>query len=114
MDVITQTCSAIRERTQLEAVVLSGGVFLNAVLARESAQSLLNAGFRVYQHHLVPPGDGGLSLGQLAIAAATLLTVEEDNSSAVNQSGVATESIRSLSACQIYQEEQMHVPRHSG
>ncbi len=73
VEIIHQTCCAIRDRTQLEAVVLSGGVFMNALLAREVAHSLLKAGFCVYQHRLVPPNDGGLSLGQLAVAAATVV-----------------------------------------
>ncbi len=51
-------------------VVLSGGVFLNALLGRETIERLERDGFRVYRHRRVPPSDGGLSLGQLAIAAA--------------------------------------------
>ena len=63
-------CTPSGKETGIDAVVLSGGVFMNALLAREAAHSLLQAGFRVYRHHLVPPNDGGLSLGQLAVAAA--------------------------------------------
>jgi hydrogenase maturation protein HypF len=70
VEVIAMACQRIRESTQLDAVVLSGGVFMNALLARESAARLTHDGFRVYRHRLVPPNDGGLSLGQLAIAAA--------------------------------------------
>ena len=51
-------------------MVLSGGVFLNALLTTEAAARLGGEGFRVYRHRLVPPSDGGLSLGQLAVAAA--------------------------------------------
>jgi hydrogenase maturation protein HypF len=58
---------------QLHAVVLSGGVFMNALLSSEANTRLQNDGFRVYRHRLVPPNDGGLSLGQLAIAAAQAL-----------------------------------------
>jgi hydrogenase maturation protein HypF len=72
VDVIAQVCDRLRETTGLDAVVLSGGVFLNALLTSEVSSRLQKDGFRVYRHRLVPPGDGGLSLGQLAIAAALL------------------------------------------
>ena len=52
-------------------VVLSGGCFQNARLA-ESVYDELTPEFHVYLHSRVPPGDGGLALGQAVIAAATL------------------------------------------
>jgi hydrogenase maturation protein HypF len=51
-------------------VVLSGGVFVNAILAHEATEQLRRAGFAVYRHQSMPPNDGGLSLGQLAIVSA--------------------------------------------
>ena len=50
--------------------MLSGGVFMNALLTEESVAGSTRDGFRVYRHRRVPPNDGGLSLGQLAVAAA--------------------------------------------
>jgi len=70
VDLIAVVCGRIRQATGLSAVVLSGGVFLNALLTREVSARLGGDGFRVYRHRLVPPNDGGLSLGQLAVAAA--------------------------------------------
>lgn len=49
-------------------VVLSGGCFQNRLLAERTIQALRSAGRRVHCHGLVPPGDGGLAVGQLAIA----------------------------------------------
>jgi hydrogenase maturation protein HypF len=72
VDLIAQVCERLREATGLGAVVLSGGVFLNALLTAEVSSRLRADSFRVYRHRLVPPNDGGLSLGQLAIAAARL------------------------------------------
>jgi hydrogenase maturation protein HypF len=69
VDMIGMVCACIRADTQLDAVVFSGGVFMNALLLHESSAHLTNAGFRVYRHRLTPPNDGGLSLGQLAVAA---------------------------------------------
>jgi hydrogenase maturation protein HypF len=74
VDLIAQVCQRLRETTGLDVVVLSGGVFLNALLTSEVSSRLRHDGFRQYRHRLVPPNDGGLSLGQLAIAAAKLRT----------------------------------------
>ncbi len=51
-----------------ERVVLTGGCFQNALLLERSIALLTEAGFEPYWHHQVPPNDGGISLGQLAIA----------------------------------------------
>lgn len=77
VEIIIAVCQRIRSATGLDAVGLSGGVFLNALLTCETSERLQAAGFRVYQHRLVPPGDGGLSLGQLAIAAKSLIDQQE-------------------------------------
>ncbi|GAA4949738.1 carbamoyltransferase HypF [Nonomuraea thailandensis] len=68
---ITRTCVALRQSTGLTAVALSGGVFQNALLLDRTVQRLRAAGFRVLKHVRVPPNDGGLSLGQASVAAAT-------------------------------------------
>jgi hydrogenase maturation protein HypF len=68
VEVIADVCGKLRLTTGLNAVVLSGGVFLNALLTSEVSSRLRHDDFRVYRHQLVPPNDGGLSLGQLAIA----------------------------------------------
>lgn len=50
-------------------IVLSGGCFQNERLT-ESIVRGLEPGFTVYLHERVPPGDGGIALGQAAVAAA--------------------------------------------
>ncbi len=77
VEMIVAACRRIRQDTGIASVVLSGGTFLNALLTREASDSLSNAGFLVYRHRLVPPNDGGLSLGQIAVAAATLARIDE-------------------------------------
>ena len=47
----------------------SGGCFQNGLLLALARQRLEEAGFAVYSHSLVPPNDGGLSLGQAVVAA---------------------------------------------
>ena len=68
VEIAVRTCERLRKKSR--DVVLSGGVFMNAILLRETTERLEGRGFRVFSHHLVPPNDGGLCLGQLAIAAA--------------------------------------------
>ena len=65
---IIETCEAIRSREKLNRVVLSGGVFQNIFLLSLVATGLRDSGFDVYTHHLVPPNDGGISLGQAVVA----------------------------------------------
>jgi hydrogenase maturation protein HypF len=70
VEIIAAVCGRLRQESGLDTVVLSGGVFLNALLTEEVGARLGAEGFRVYRHQRVPPNDGGLSLGQLAVAAA--------------------------------------------
>lgn len=70
--IAARVCRAIREESGLEKVVLSGGVFMNARLCALISGKLEALGFSTFQHRIVPPNDGGLSLGQLAIAARML------------------------------------------
>ena len=71
-EIVAVVCLRIRDATGLRDVVLSGGVFLNALLTTQATTRLEAYGFTVYRHRLVPPNDGGLSLGQVAIAAARI------------------------------------------
>jgi hydrogenase maturation protein HypF len=57
-------------RAAAPAVALSGGVFQNRVLFEQVAGRLGAAGLQVLSHRQVPTSDGGLSLGQAAVAAA--------------------------------------------
>ena len=52
---------------QIEKVVLSGGCFQNAILLEKSVKLLQENGFRPYWHQRIPPNDGGIALGQIAI-----------------------------------------------
>jgi hydrogenase maturation protein HypF len=54
-------------------VALTGGCFQNRMLTERASQRLRGAGHEVLAHRLVPPNDGGVSLGQVAVAAAQLM-----------------------------------------
>ena len=58
---------------RFDTVALSGGCFQNRILFEGVAQKLRAENFTVLAHSKVPANDGGLSLGQAAIAAASLL-----------------------------------------
>jgi hydrogenase maturation protein HypF len=56
----------------INVVAMSGGCMHNRRLARLLRAGLEREGFQVLQHRIVSPGDGGLSYGQAALAAAIL------------------------------------------
>ncbi len=62
-------CLRLRQATGVRAVALSGGVWQNRALLRRVADGLQAQGFTLYTHQRVPANDGGLALGQAAIAA---------------------------------------------
>jgi len=60
-------CSSLSRKEDISAVALSGGVFANSLLLERVTQRLSEQGFQVYRNEAVPPGDGGISLGQTYI-----------------------------------------------
>jgi hydrogenase maturation protein HypF len=66
---VIEVCRRISGRTGLREVVLSGGVWQNVTLLQKTVQLLEAAGFAVFWQERVPTNDGGLALGQAAVAA---------------------------------------------
>ena len=69
-DATAAACAPRRSGTGLDAVVLSGGVFQNRLLLERTGALLDAAGLRVIFPALLPPNDGGIAFGQVAVAAA--------------------------------------------
>ena len=65
---VAQICRTLRDETGLNEVALSGGVWQNTTLLAKTLDRLQANAFTIYTHRLVPPNDGGLALGQAAIA----------------------------------------------
>ena len=66
---IVRACESVREQRGLKRVALSGGVFQNEWILTRTLAGLRAGGFEVFINTLVPPNDGGLALGQAAVAA---------------------------------------------
>jgi hydrogenase maturation protein HypF len=65
---IGEVAAGQRARTGIDVVALSGEVFQNALLLGLARRELEARHFGVLTHRIVPPNDGGLALGQAAIA----------------------------------------------
>ncbi len=69
-----ETCCRIRDTSGLDRVCLSGGSIQNIVLLHRTVLQLRRHDFQVFLHSLVPSNDGGISLGQAAIACERIRT----------------------------------------
>lgn len=67
---------AVARHVNMKRVVLTGGCFQNRLLTERAVARLQAEGFTVFLHQQVPPGDGGLALGQ-AVAAGLQLSCDE-------------------------------------
>lgn len=62
----------VGKRIGEKRVALTGGCFQNRLLTERTAQRLRQAGLDVVVHRQVPANDGGISLGQVVVAAAQI------------------------------------------
>jgi hydrogenase maturation protein HypF len=67
---VAEMCTWAAEMRGVRDVALSGGVFQNRLLVARLAKRLRDAGLQVFANHLTPANDGGLALGQAAVAVA--------------------------------------------
>ena len=75
---IAEMAERLGQRTGLDRVALSGGVFQNVLLVRLARARLDRLPMQVLTHRLVPPNDGGLALGQAVIAASRRRSVTSE------------------------------------
>ena len=69
---LASTSASVAEESALRSVALGGGCFQNRILLTEVHRRLREAGLAVLLPGEVPVNDGGISLGQAAVAAARL------------------------------------------
>lgn len=71
-EMVKAVCLRLSDQYDISEVALSGGVWQNMFLLRKTLALLEKEGFTVYIHSQVPANDGGLALGQAAIAGYKL------------------------------------------
>lgn len=73
VEIVVEMCKKIRSETQINDVILSGGVFLNQILLKNCYLKLKENKFSVYANASIPINDGGISIGQSVIAGHRFL-----------------------------------------
>jgi len=68
-EMVERVCGALCERFGVRDVALSGGVFQNRLLTELCLAQLRARGLNGFVNRQVPPGDGGICLGQAFIAS---------------------------------------------
>ena len=69
---ITAACVEARKVSGRKKAALSGGVFQNRLLLRMTENRLMEEGFEVLRHCMIPPNDGGIAIGQAAYGMCQL------------------------------------------
>ena len=67
---LVESMLVVAQKLGQARVVLTGGCFQNKYLTERAVDGLRRAGFRPYWHQRIPPGDGGIALGQVAALSA--------------------------------------------
>jgi hydrogenase maturation protein HypF len=79
VEMIVEVSRLLREETDIFEVAISGGVMQNLYLRNNATKRLTEEGFIVYNHRKIPPNDGGISVGQVAIAAKRVSHRDTEN-----------------------------------
>lgn len=82
---IVEACAGISDESGIKAVALTGGCFQNRLLLTMVQDGLTDRGLEVLIHHLVPPNDGGIALGQALAAMCRRTTVPEDGAQQIEK-----------------------------
>ena len=69
VELVVSMATKVKKEKGLNKVVLSGGTFQNRIILEKSENRLKNNGFEVFTQSDIPSNDGGIALGQIAIAA---------------------------------------------
>ncbi len=75
---IVAVCMEARKSSGRNKVALSGGVFQNRLLLCLTEERLAQEGFEVLRHHMIPPNDGGIAIGQAAYGMNRLQIAEKE------------------------------------
>ncbi len=75
---IVAVCIEARKSSGRNKAALSGGVFQNRLLLRLTEERLGQEGFEVLRHHMIPPNDGGIAIGQAAYGMNRLQIAEKE------------------------------------
>ena len=75
---IVAVCIEARKSSGRNKAALSGGVFQNRLLLRLTEERLGQEGFEVLRHHMIPPNDGGIAIGQAAYGMNWLQIAEKE------------------------------------
>ncbi len=67
-EMVLRVSEMLRDESGTKDIVMSGGVFQNGLLLELAEEKLRASGFRTYRQERVPANDGGISLGQAAVA----------------------------------------------